>query len=857
MAKRDVAFEAYVSLYRFGLIDDHLLPKGRAESYVDYTYTPIEKRPNVIGVAQQIDLWPLLAEQWQNAIAAHSSMVELRLRGKARLAMLMLLPQSLPPIPDFEVHRDHNTTFSISILPESLSYPKQMIDLIDDVTSLLLRSCFRGKISTDQRGFSARFIPANTPDLRAWLTVNSGAMNVEDMAYTNEILSIDLSLIRDLSRNGAPAILHDITFVATKDMSTEDSMDVDEPQDTYRESSFVKNEKFTQEASESSHKVGDRVEIRMLLEVQRLSKRTDFLHRPINKFLGNLKKPRTELIHADNCQVDNLSFKYEQFAALIPTILHKVHEAMVVDRLCASVFSGVNIMNQSLVRTAITASAACEASNYERLEFLGDSILKCFTSLTLAAGNPRYHEGILSHEKDHIVSNGNLASAAVQAGLPEFIITRSFTGQKWRPPYIDDVTLKGKVKTREMSTKTLADVVEALVGAAYLDGGPNRALSCLKALLPHVPWLSWPQATNLLRELYEMPNQPVAMSTPVEDLIGYEFKLKSPLWEALTHASYHGRNSNNSYQRLEFLGDSLLDIIVTTEAFSHEKSIPTHQLHLIRTALVNANFLGYLALRHSVSVCHTGYKADGLQSVTLTEVSRPFTLVDAIRHGTTSLGIPKARQDCLARYRALSATISHTLNQGSLYPWTALARLKPPKLFSDIIESILGAVYVDSRGSLDACKAFLMNIGLMPYLHRVLNSQIALLHPKEELGLLSKQEEVKYVMDEEGEGARQLTCAILVGEREVARARQGTSAMECQTRAAEAACRLLKRERRVSIFEPLQAQYEVQTEGNKALDQTNEESERRLADLDHPGHSRDINDHRGSEDDAYMTADEW
>ena len=39
-----------------------------------------------------------------------------------------------------------------------------------------------------------------------------------------------------------------------------------------------------------------------------------------------------------------------------------------------------------------------------------------------------------------------------------------------------------------MSTKTLADVVEALIGAAYLSGGLPKAATCLKIFLPEVPW---------------------------------------------------------------------------------------------------------------------------------------------------------------------------------------------------------------------------------------------------------------------------------------------------------------------------------------------------------------------------------
>ncbi|KAL9131198.1 MAG: hypothetical protein Q9217_000800 [Psora testacea] len=858
MAKRDAAFEAYVALYHFGLIDDNLLPKGRANMGCGYAYTEVEKRPNVLEVNEQIDLWPSISEQWQNPAPGYGSLVKLRLRDQISTESVMLLPRPLPPIGDFAVYWDLSTTFDISIRPEEISYPKQTMGLADETTNLLLRSIFRGRISGEQRGFSARFVPADTLDIQGWLGDHSGSMKVEQVCDMDRSRGGNAGLVRDLRRNGAPSILRDIIYVANENEYAIGGMDTDETQEISHQCSFSIGANSIHQASGLPEEIEDRDEPHLLLDVQPLPKRTDFLHRLVNESSAVPKKPIKEFLHAEQCEVDKLPFRYAQFAAFIPAIMHKVHQAMLVDRLCATVLSNVGITDQSLVCTAITASAARETSNYERLEFLGDSILKTFTSLTLMASNPRYHEGILSHEKDHIVSNGNLASAAVQAGLPEFIITRPFTGRKWRPPYNDQMISEQPVRTREMSTKTLADVVEALIGAAYLDGGPNKALSCVSALLPEIPWLPWLNASHALHDLYEKQMQHAAPLREVEKLTGYDFKLKNILWEALTHPSYQGPSSNSSYQRLEFLGDSILDIIVTREAFNHNPPIPTHNLHLIRTALVNANVLGYFALRHSIPVLYTEYKADGQRNVTLTDASRPFTLIDAMRHSTTTIGIPKARKDCVARYRALETTINGALLQGSYYPWTALARLEPPKPFSDIIESVLGAIYIDSLGSLDACKTFLERLGLMPYLHRVLSIHIALLHPKEELGQLSNQDRVKYVMGKEGEeGAQRLTCDILIGERCVARVGDGLSVMECQTRAAEAACRVLRRQDGEKRCERLHGRYEDRIEEEKAVVEGKKLSVSGDVDMDYAELRDDMDSERDYDDDLYMTADEW
>ena len=73
--------------------------------------------------------------------------------------------------------------------------------------------------------------------------------------------------------------------------------------------------------------------------------------------------------------------------------------------------------------------------------------------------------GVLSHQKDHIVSNANLARATLAIGLDKYILAKPFTGHKWRPIYVSDLLSEQAPAKRQLSTKTLADIVESLIGA--------------------------------------------------------------------------------------------------------------------------------------------------------------------------------------------------------------------------------------------------------------------------------------------------------------------------------------------------------------------------------------------------------
>ena len=347
-----------------------------------------------------------------------------------------------------------------------------------------------------------------------------------------------------------------------------------------------------------------------------------------------------------------------------------------------------------------------------------------------------------------------------------------------------------------MSTKTLADVVEALIGASYLDGGIQKTVACLEIFLPKVPWSTALRASLELYNVYEQ----VPVSTHVveaEKVISHDFNLKSLLIEALTHPSCPGSNTSSSYQRLEFCGDAILDNIVTLAAFARNPPLPTHKLHLIRAALVNANFLGFLCLTLSISVSHFEAFCNESQEISTIHSPRLFYLWQSMRFASPS--VSRAQLDCLARLETTHTYISDALAHGDCYPWTALARLEPPKFFSDMVESILGAIYVDTHGSLTECESFLEHLGLMTYLRRVLENEIAVLHPKEELGQLADQDKVRYVLGKEDEeGEERLTCSVFVGERQILKVGNGLSPMEVQTRAADESCSILRRERSIS-----------------------------------------------------------
>ena len=119
---------------------------------------------------------------------------------------------------------------------------------------------------------------------------------------------------------------------------------------------------------------------------------------------------------------------------------------------------GYEFRDETLLRKALTHRSAPGRSN-ERLEFLGDSVLQVVVSEFLFSERPDATEGRLSRLRSSLVKDSTLAGIAKDIGLGGQLILGS--GEK-----------KSGGHRR---ASILADTMEALFGAVYLDAGFDAA----------------------------------------------------------------------------------------------------------------------------------------------------------------------------------------------------------------------------------------------------------------------------------------------------------------------------------------------------------------------------------------------
>ncbi|KAL9599469.1 MAG: hypothetical protein Q9219_003808 [cf. Caloplaca sp. 3 TL-2023] len=316
--------------------------------------------------------------------------------------------------------------------------------------------------------------------------------------------------------------------------------------------------------------------------------------------------------------------------------------------------------------------------NYERLEFLGDCFLKMATSISIFCLSPHNDEFEYHVRRMLLICNKNLFNTAIDKKLYDYIRSVGFSRRNWYPQGIRLLEGKGVNKaddqkySHQLGDKTIADVCEALIGAALLSyadsGNTDMAVKAVTALVSHKDHdvAEWDDYYKLYTKPAYQLGQPSAVHTnlalQIEQETGYRFKYPRLLMSAFLHPSLPSAGGIPSYQRLEFLGDSLLDMVCVNFLFHRHPDRDPQWLTEHKMAMVSNKFLAALAVK-------LGFH----------------------RH----LRFSGATVEFQNRDYAQEIRDAEEESRGACDYWTTTKN--PPKCLADIIESYLGAVFVDSE----------------------------------------------------------------------------------------------------------------------------------------------------------------
>lgn len=202
---------------------------------------------------------------------------------------------------------------------------------------------------------------------------------------------------------------------------------------------------------------------------------------------------------------------------------------------------GHEFSDKRLLRSALTHPSAVEgepvSASYERLEFLGDSILGMIVALALFESYPDFDEGKLTRLKVSLVSGATLSEVSAELGVGDCIIFgASETGTGARGLH-----------------SALENVYESMLGALYLDAGYDATCDFVsRTLKPHLATERAEHPSNPKSFLQECV-QADGHEPPQYKLVGSDGPAHAPTFTAvvLVDGVRQGRGSGSSKKEAE------------------------------------------------------------------------------------------------------------------------------------------------------------------------------------------------------------------------------------------------------------------------------------------------------------------
>lgn len=424
--------------------------------------------------------------------------------------------------------------------------------------------------------------------------------------------------------------------------------------------------------------------------------------------------------------------------------------------------------------------------NYERLEFLGDSFLKTATTMSTFIQNPNDNEFDFHVKRMLLLCNKKLFEVGKELELHKYIRTLAFSRRLWYPEGLELLGGKGSNKVKEelqrhsLGEKTIADVSEALIGAALLSHDkpgnwhPDQWESAIRTVTKLVNddghrMLKWDDYRRAYQKPAYQTQEATAsqrdMAEQIEKVDRYHFRSATLLRSAFLHPSQPTMwEKLPTYQRLEFLGDALLDQAIITHLFYRFPDKDPQWLTEAKMVIVGNRFLGALA-------CSLDFHKH-------------------IRKYSSVL------QSQILEYSTELSEARRVAGDAKDY-WTTVS--DPPKCLADVVEAYVGAVFVDSDFDYGQVQRFFdahvapYFADMAPYAGYVRGHPVTQLHQLLQATLGCRDFRVMTgEMPALGAVGREGVVVAVLVHREVVAHSRGSSSRYASVRAAKAAIEMLE-----------------------------------------------------------------
>ncbi|ORY78132.1 hypothetical protein BCR37DRAFT_112367 [Protomyces lactucae-debilis] len=711
-AKSSAAHAAVAALVQRKLVDEYYNPfKPEVNEEVDTNDEALLFRSR--------DQWPIRKPRlWQPRVAERFFVARVTTdRADGHYAPLLFITKDAPmpqlPLVEFS-HEGRAFRMQVLILEGSITSTSERLAVMIQFTRRLLRFSIHKHFIADDPGDYPWFIglDTGTGTLEAEAAISWQDMEhcaIDRSEQLNPALSrynLHDALVREVLHNADYQFCgFDASMTADSKIPEHDArFDASAPDTTLRE--FYTTIEPDQQI----------VEGQKVIHARRLYKGFNYLAPPASRkrsademeSTGKKIRKRDVYFLPQFCKLVNMKASVVLMGRLLPSLTLRLETLLLADEVNKQLGTSIRL---DLLATAITARQANHGHDYERLEFLGDAFLKQIATVAVYLKFPHHPEGLLTSARTAIISNTNLRKLSIKLGFPAVMRTVPMSRPKWRytNKVVEPQVLSPVETTHRLGFKQVADVVESILGAAFKSGGFDLGLQAAVAMGIEMFGInSWEAA----RALYSASPPPflqrartVDGEQQVTSIFGYQFANNGLLEQALRHGSCHidADDPVPSYERLELLGDAVLDIEAASLVYDRYPSYGPDQL---------SNLKSYI-------VCNK----------TLGEVCEVIGLQKYLKQFNGGVLLALAEYATRARFQRQRKQKNGTKAEDDI------ASIVAPKFMSDMIESVIGAIFVDCGFRNEPINRILHNV-LLPTLD--LDAAASIKAPKPAMTLLSE-----------------------------------------------------------------------------------------------------------------------
>ncbi|KQJ83511.1 hypothetical protein BRADI_5g15337v3 [Brachypodium distachyon] len=312
--------------------------------------------------------------------------------------------------------------------------------------------------------------------------------------------------------------------------------------------------------------------------------------------------------------------------SLLPSLMCRLENFLVaieLKDLMLSSFPEASQISASAILEAITTERCLERISLERFEVLGDAFLKYVVGRHNFMSYEGLDEGQLTRRRSDIVNNSNLHELSVKRNLQVYIRDQQFEPTQFfalgRPCKVvchadmevsihqknidpdrpENCNVRCTKSHHWLHKKTIADVVESLLGAFLVEGGFKAAFAFLHWVGIDVDFEDSALYRVLNASSINLSLMNLINVAELEELIGYKFKHKGLIIEAFVHPSFN-KHSGGCYQKLEFLGDAVLEYLMTSYLYSAYPDLKPGEITDLKSLAVCNDSFAYVAIQKCI-----------------------------------------------------------------------------------------------------------------------------------------------------------------------------------------------------------------------------------------------------------------